>query len=127
MGAPAVNAMLVNQTAFTYTSTRSTFTQNVNQQVGIIVEFFSPVLPNDTERMSLPFSYMNVQTFSMDGAAHTVELYTDISAEWVSGTCLDVLSDEGTANSYLEAIATTLLNGTIPQLQALLPQSVVST
>jgi len=86
MGAPNVNASKVNQTAFEYTSTRSTFTQNVNMQVGIVVEFLSPVLPNREKRQSLPFSYMNVEVFSMDGQTHSVELYTDVSGEWLSGT-----------------------------------------
>ena len=86
MGAPNVAASKVNQTAFEYTSTRSTFTQNVNMQVGIVVEFLSPVLPNKEKRQSLPFSYMNVEVFSMDGQTHSVELYTDVSGEWLSGT-----------------------------------------
>lgn len=36
-------------------------------------------------RSSLPFSYMNVDMTSADGSDHDVQLYTDISAEWVSG------------------------------------------
>ena len=40
---------------------RSTFTMNINQDVGMTIEFLSPVLPNHMKRQSLPFSYMNVQ------------------------------------------------------------------
>ena len=41
--------------------------------------------PNDLVRQSLPFSYMTVSVASNDGGSHSVSLYTDISAEWVSG------------------------------------------
>ena len=34
---------------------------------------------------SLPFSYVSVSAASTDGASHTVQLYADISAEWVTG------------------------------------------
>jgi len=33
----------------------------------------------------LPFSYVTPSVVSTDGNAHDVKLYTDISAEWVSG------------------------------------------
>lgn len=85
MGDATVTASLVNQTAFSYTSTRSTFTFSINDIVGMTVEFLSPVLPNDSKRQSLPFSYMNVEVFSMDGHPHSVQLYTDVSGEWTSG------------------------------------------
>ena len=34
---------------------------------------------------SLPLSYYAVSAASNDGNAHSVQLYTDISAEWVTG------------------------------------------
>lgn len=34
---------------------------NINQAVGMTIEFLSPVLPNHMKRQSLPFSYMNVE------------------------------------------------------------------
>lgn len=49
------------------------------------VTFLSPVDPTDKQRQSMPVSYMNVAVQSSDGKAHDVALYTDISAEWVSG------------------------------------------
>jgi hypothetical protein len=33
----------------------------------------------------MPFSYMSVTVASNDGGSHTVQVYSDISAEWVSG------------------------------------------
>lgn len=70
----------VTQTAFEYTSTKSIFTMSVNGQVEMNITFFSPITPDDLTRQSLPFSYVDVVVQSMDGAGHTVQLYTDISA-----------------------------------------------
>ncbi|CZR55322.1 probable glutaminase GtaA [Phialocephala subalpina] len=79
------NTQTVTQTAFSYTSTRSIFTMNVDGKVEMDITFLSPLTPDDQKRQSLVFSYMDVAVESMDGAAHDVQLYTDISAEWVSG------------------------------------------
>lgn len=39
----------------------------------------------DLVKQSTPFAYMAVSAASTDGAAHSVQIYSDISAEWVSG------------------------------------------
>lgn len=36
-------------------------------------------------KQSTPFAYMSVSVQSTDGSAHAVQIYSDISAEWVSG------------------------------------------
>ena len=41
--------------------------------------------PNDLTKQSLPFSYLALSVASNDGSSHSVQVYTDISAEWVSG------------------------------------------
>ena len=43
------------------------------------------VKPTDLTKQSIPFSYLAVSAASTDGATHSVQLYSDISAEWVSG------------------------------------------
>ncbi|KAJ6606126.1 hypothetical protein DFH09DRAFT_1017068 [Mycena vulgaris] len=48
------------------------------------VTFLSPVEPSDWVRQSFPFSYVYVDGKSMDGRSHSIQLYSDISAEWVS-------------------------------------------
>lgn len=53
--------------------------------VQLIVTFLSPVTPDDLLRSSLPYTYWNVDVKSTDGKTHSVQLYSDISAEWVSG------------------------------------------
>lgn len=84
MGAPNGPAV-ATQTNFEYTSTRSVFTFSVDGKVGMNVTFLSPVEPTDLKRQSIPASYMNVEVFSIDGAEHKVQLYSDVSAEWASG------------------------------------------
>lgn len=80
MGNPAEAPQLVTQTAFEYTSTRSVFTMNVAGKVEMNITFMSPITPGDQKRQSLIFSYMDVAVQSLDGAAHDIQLYSDVSA-----------------------------------------------
>ncbi|CAD0015901.1 unnamed protein product [Aureobasidium pullulans] len=84
MGAPNGPAV-ATQNSFEYTSTKSVFSLSVDGKVGLNVTFLSPVEPTDLKRQSIPASYMNVEVFSIDGADHKVQLYSDVSAEWASG------------------------------------------
>ena len=49
------------------------------------ITFLSPLTPSDLMRQSLVFSYVDVSVTSTDGAAHDVQLYTDITAGKVFG------------------------------------------
>ena len=40
---------------------------------------------SDLVNQSIPFSYYSVSAASNDGNSHSVQIYTDISAEWVTG------------------------------------------
>ncbi|KAI9434461.1 hypothetical protein H4582DRAFT_779038 [Lactarius indigo] len=46
--------------------------------------FLNPIEPGDWVKQSIPFSYMSLTAKSLDGAAHAVQVYSDISAEWLS-------------------------------------------
>ncbi|KAJ5668292.1 uncharacterized protein N7477_006862 [Penicillium maclennaniae] len=83
MGLPGTKT--VNQTGFEYTSTKTIFTMNVLDKVEMNITFMSPITPTDLMRQSLVFSYLNVEVSSLDGSKHNVQVYADISAEWVSG------------------------------------------
>ncbi|KAJ6528989.1 hypothetical protein B0H19DRAFT_1333719, partial [Mycena capillaripes] len=48
------------------------------------VTFLSPVKPSDWVQQSFPFSYVYVDGKSTDGRSQSIQLYSDISAEWVS-------------------------------------------
>ncbi len=41
--------------------------------------------PTDLVKQSLPFSYFVLSAAPNDGKSHSVQIYSDISAEWVSG------------------------------------------
>ncbi|KAF8180898.1 hypothetical protein K438DRAFT_1768092 [Mycena galopus ATCC 62051] len=48
------------------------------------VTFLSPVEPSDWGRQSFPFSYLYLDGKATDGQAHSIQLYSDITGEWVS-------------------------------------------
>jgi hypothetical protein len=78
MGDPGPQS--VNQTTFSYTSTRSVFTMEAAGKVKMTVTFLSPVTPRDQKRQSLVFSYLDIIVESMDRHSHNIQLYGDISA-----------------------------------------------
>ncbi|KAF9444696.1 hypothetical protein P691DRAFT_677102 [Macrolepiota fuliginosa MF-IS2] len=75
-------------TTKTLTSEISPTTSVFRLQAGPIqfnLTFFTPIEPTDYVRQSIPFSYMFVDAFSaIDDQAHSIQIYTDISAEWVT-------------------------------------------
>ncbi|KAK5162952.1 hypothetical protein LTR04_002859, partial [Oleoguttula sp. CCFEE 6159] len=52
--------------------------------VEVTASFLSPVIPKDLCRMSIPLSYLETSFANTDGAPHNVQLYSDISAAWIS-------------------------------------------
>lgn len=89
----------MRQTSSELTSTRSTF---VLEQAGVelTVVFHSPVEPGDLRRQSMPLSYLTTSARSLDGEAHQVSVYLDISGEWAYGdTNADITWDTTTTPS----------------------------
>ncbi|KAK7064805.1 DUF1793-domain-containing protein [Favolaschia claudopus] len=87
LGVPAVEGSpytKATQKSLTFTSTQSIFVLSAGP-VDLTVTFLSPVEPTDFVRFSIPLSYMHVSAASTDGASHSVQVYSDISGEWVSG------------------------------------------
>lgn len=82
-GAPGLD--YVDQVSLSYTSTNTEFVMNVAGKVQMRIRFLSPVFPTDLQRQSIPFSYMDVSVKPLDGRSHTVQVYSDVSAEWASG------------------------------------------
>ncbi|KAF8874079.1 hypothetical protein BD779DRAFT_1630406 [Infundibulicybe gibba] len=66
------------------TATRTIFTFSTGP-MELEVTFLSPIEPTDLVRQSFPFTYMYLTAKATDGANHSVQVYTDITAEWVSG------------------------------------------
>ncbi|KAJ7682669.1 DUF1793-domain-containing protein [Mycena polygramma] len=87
LGSPAVAGTTFSkavQKSSQFTSTQSVFVLSAGA-VDITVTFLSPVEPTDLVKQSIPFAYMAVSAVATDGESHTVQVYSDISAEWVSG------------------------------------------
>ncbi|EIN10412.1 DUF1793-domain-containing protein [Punctularia strigosozonata HHB-11173 SS5] len=85
LGAPDVaGASKAVQKSLEFTSTQSIFVLDAGP-VELTANFFSPVEPTDLVKQSLPFSYLSLSAKSTDGGSHSVSVYTDISAEWVTG------------------------------------------
>ncbi|MDX6257684.1 MAG: hypothetical protein QOJ11_4018 [Frankiales bacterium] len=88
LGAPALPNRnpfpTMRQISVTTTATRSVF---VLQAAGVelTVTFLSPVEPGDLRRQSQPLSYIIATARGLDGKAHKVSVYFDISGEWASG------------------------------------------
>ncbi|KAI0073113.1 DUF1793-domain-containing protein [Panus rudis PR-1116 ss-1] len=66
------------------TATQSIFSM-IAGPVNLTVTFLSPVEPDDLIKQSTPFSYLSVVASSNDGKPHQVQVYSDISAEWLTG------------------------------------------
>ena len=65
-----------------YTSTRSTFTLSAGN-ASFVLDFLSPVAPNDYVRQSLPFSYLTISASGANGNSPSVQVYTDIDNSWL--------------------------------------------
>ncbi|KAE9397140.1 DUF1793-domain-containing protein [Gymnopus androsaceus JB14] len=83
-GVPDATFSQATQKSANFTSTQSTFVLAAGS-VDITVRFLSPVEPSDFTKQSMPFSYMAISAVATDGSSHSVQVYSDISAEWVSG------------------------------------------
>ncbi|KAI0696707.1 hypothetical protein BC835DRAFT_1414100 [Cytidiella melzeri] len=53
--------------------------------IDLQVTWLSPIEPSDLAAQSLPLSYLSLQARANDGQSHTVQVYSDISAEWSAG------------------------------------------
>ncbi|KAF9008954.1 DUF1793-domain-containing protein [Cyathus striatus] len=83
-GVPGVNFNKAVQKQIEFTATKSTFVLSAGP-VDITVTFLSPVEVDDLVKQSTPFAYMAIEAQSSDNQSHSVQVYSDISAEWVSG------------------------------------------
>ncbi|KAK5171286.1 uncharacterized protein LTR77_004430 [Saxophila tyrrhenica] len=64
-----------------YTSTHTTFTLEAGAAI-FTLDFFSPVSLNDYVRQSMPFSYLIVSASGLDGAAPSLQVYSDMDNSW---------------------------------------------
>ncbi|HEY3413978.1 MAG TPA: DUF5127 domain-containing protein [Armatimonadota bacterium] len=82
MGGANAQPAAATQTSVTVTATQSRYVFSC-RGVELTVTFTSPLLPNDLDVLTRPASYVTFTARSADGKRHAVQLYFDISAEWV--------------------------------------------
>ena len=66
-----------------YDSQYSNFTFDAGP-VEVIASFFSPVLPRDYCRTSIPLSYLTTTVRSMDNSNHDIQFYGDVNGAWAA-------------------------------------------
>ncbi len=54
--------------------------------VALAVTFLSPLLPDDLDVLGRSVSYVSFEARATDGAGHHVDVYVDVSGEWVVNT-----------------------------------------
>ncbi|KAF9007841.1 hypothetical protein BDQ17DRAFT_1323784 [Cyathus striatus] len=74
-----------NTTASYITPTRSIFTFEAGQ-IAFNATFLSPIEPSNLVRQSLPFAYLYIDAWSLDGQSHSVQFYSDMTGEWLTST-----------------------------------------
>ncbi|KAH9930467.1 uncharacterized protein BXZ73DRAFT_77912 [Epithele typhae] len=94
MGDDPDSSALANITAVQVTPTRSIYTMQAGP-MSLTVTFLSPLEPSDWVRQSIPLSYVALEATANDNAAHTVQVYSDITAvNWTSVTTSSSLYHE---------------------------------
>ncbi|KAI0309520.1 hypothetical protein OF83DRAFT_1071921 [Amylostereum chailletii] len=96
------NGATTNVSQFSVTPTRTVFTLSA-PPMELNITFLSPIEPGDLVKQSIPFSYVTFEATSLDGASHSVEVYADLSGEWISGDRGQTISwttNSGTSNLY---------------------------
>ncbi|TFY66481.1 hypothetical protein EVG20_g4614 [Dentipellis fragilis] len=99
--ATSLSQIIITPTRTIYTITAGPMTLNVT--------YLSPIEPGDFVRQSIPFSYVYVDAKSNDGKAHHINVYADISGEWVSGNRNAVITWNSTrvGNSIIHSASQT--------------------
>ncbi|KAH9022174.1 hypothetical protein EDB85DRAFT_1871496 [Lactarius pseudohatsudake] len=79
---PSVNGT-VNLTNTVITPTQTKLTAQAGP-MQFNLTFLNPIEPGDWVKQSIPFSYLSLTAETLDGAAHDVQVYSDLSGEWLS-------------------------------------------
>ncbi|KAI0793185.1 hypothetical protein C8Q75DRAFT_548169 [Abortiporus biennis] len=82
---------ITNLTNVAITPTRTIFSFQAGP-MNLTATFLTPIEPEDPVKQSLPFSYLSFEAVSTDGAGHSVQVYTDISAEWMSANGSNIVN-----------------------------------
>jgi hypothetical protein len=121
-GLPALsNLKSATPVSVRYDSQYSNFTFSAGP-VEVTASFFSPVVPKDLCRTSIPLSYLITSVNATDGKAHDIRLYSDVDGSWAAfesnKTLLWNMQDNGVAvNSTNATISSSSIFTWMVQLQ----------
>ncbi|KAK7038989.1 hypothetical protein VNI00_010381 [Paramarasmius palmivorus] len=82
------------------TPTRTIFVLEAGN-VQLNVTYLSPIEPNDLTLQSFPFSYIYVDARSLDGSSHSVQVYCDVTGEWLSSDTRRLIEWETSEDSQI--------------------------
>ncbi|HTX06975.1 MAG TPA: DUF5127 domain-containing protein, partial [Solirubrobacteraceae bacterium] len=91
------------------TATRSIFTFRA-RGVELIAEWLSPIEPGDLQLQSVPLSLLTLTVSSVDGARHSVQLYADITRQWVTSGASETIEWQMATGSGVRHWAVQLRN-----------------
>ncbi|KAF8263273.1 hypothetical protein EI94DRAFT_1598265 [Lactarius quietus] len=94
---PSVNGS-VNLTNVVISPTQTKLTAEAGP-MQFNLTFLNPIEPGDLVKQSIPFSYLSLTAESLDGAAHAVQVYSDMVAEWLSGDKTQMIAWSTTSNN----------------------------
>ncbi|KLO07713.1 DUF1793-domain-containing protein [Schizopora paradoxa] len=107
---PTVNVS--NQVSVQMTPTR-TIVETQAGPINLTMDFMSPIDADDLIRQSVPFSYLAISAASIDGKPHSVNVYSDVSSEWITTNLSDTTnSAEDTQNVFVSLQSS--LNTSLP-------------
>lgn len=93
------NYLSASPQTVTYDSSYSNFTFSAGP-VNITASFFSPVLPKDLCRTSIPLSYLTTTVQSTDDKLHSIQFYSDINSAWMGDGVDHIMKWEIHRNGY---------------------------
>ncbi len=81
MGGPEFLPQAAEQISLTVAATTTTVVFHAGP-VALTLSFATPLLPDDFDLLSRPVTYLSLQAQALDGAAHEVAVYLDMTGEW---------------------------------------------
>ncbi|TCD67396.1 hypothetical protein EIP91_012431 [Steccherinum ochraceum] len=94
---PGLN--LTSRVDLQITPTRTMYTLQAGPSMLINVTFMTPIETEDLVTQSIPFSYIYLDAMSTDGQPHDVQVYLDITGEWVTGNRSEIITWKGTKSA----------------------------
>ncbi|KAK7026403.1 hypothetical protein VNI00_015638 [Paramarasmius palmivorus] len=85
------NKMIATVDDITITPTRTIYSLSAGP-MRFNFTFLSPIEPEDLALQSFPFGYVYFEAASGDGDAHNVQVYSDLSGEWLSEDSWDTIN-----------------------------------